>query len=129
MNPQSPHSQPRRGPRALPPQREAPSPSQTNPAAFNERSRRTNTRAQRPAQERRDGPQVTWVRTGDLPSLLAGRVLARGVDLHAALVRRAMRRPTTAVKNAAGAVKRALAPGGRRQARTEPQHGTEGTGI
>lgn len=129
MNPQSPHSQHGRGPRAQPiqPKSSAHSPG-TDPHAFDDQARRKTTRAKSPARSPRDR-EIAWVRAGDLPSLLARRVLVRGVDLHAAIVRRALRRPTTAAKNAAGAAKRLLTPSGRRPERTEPQHGTERTGI
>lgn len=129
MNPQSPHSQHGRGPHAQPARPMAsPRSSSTDPHAFDDQARRKTTRAKAPAHSPRDR-EIAWVRAGDLPSLLARRVLVRGVDLHAALVRRAMRRPTAAAKNAVGVARRALTPGGRRQARTEPQQGTEGMGI
>ncbi|WP_419703080.1 hypothetical protein [Promicromonospora sp. NFX87] len=129
MNPQSPHSQHGRGTRtqADQPKNPARSPG-TDPHAFDDQARRNTTRAKAPARSARDR-EVAWVRAGDLPSLLARRVLVRGVDLHAAIVRRALRRPTAAVKNAGGAAKRLLAPSGRRQERTEPQQGTEGMGV
>ena len=129
MNPQSPHSQHGRGPRTQPaPPKTSAQSSSTDPHAFDDAARRKTTRAKNPVRSPKD-PEITWVRAGDLPSLLTRRVLVRGVDLHAAIVRRAMRRPTAAAKNAAGAAKRLLTPGGRRQERTEPQQGTEGTGI
>ncbi|MDR7381236.1 hypothetical protein [Promicromonospora iranensis] len=129
MNLQSPHSQHGRGPRAQPAPPKTPAPSSsTDPHAFDDQARRKTARAKAPARSPRDR-EIAWVRAGDLPSLFARRVLVRGVDLHAALVRRAMRRPTAAAKNAAGVAKRALTPGGRQQERTEPQQGTEGMGI
>lgn len=130
MNPQSPHSQHSRGPRAqqVQPQVPGPSSSSTDPHAFEDQARRKTVRSKAPARSARDR-EVIWVRPGDLPSLTSRRVLVRGVDLHAAIVRRALRRPTAAAKNAVGAAKRALTPGARRQERTTPQQGTEGMGI
>lgn len=128
MKPQSPHSQHGPGPRAQPAPPKTPASSSTDPHAFDDQARRKTSRAKAPARSPRDR-EIAWVRAGDLPSLLARRVLVRGVDLHAAIVRRAMRRPTAAAKTAAGAAKRALTPSRRRQARTEPQQGTEGMGI
>lgn len=129
MKPQSPHSQHGPGPRAQPaPPKTPATSSSTDPHAFDDQARRKTSRAKAPARSPRDR-EIAWVPTGDLPSLLARRPLARGVDLHAALVRRAMRWPTAAVRNALGVARRALTPGGRRQARTEPQQGTEGMGI
>lgn len=129
MNPQPPHSQQGRGPHALPaPPKASPRSLSTDPHAFDDQTRRKTTWAKAPARSPRDR-EIAWVRAGDLPSLLSRRVLVRGVDLHAALVRRAMRRPTAAAKNAVEVAKRALTPGGRRQERTEPQQGTEGMGI
>jgi hypothetical protein len=127
VNPQSPHSQ--HGRRTQPVQPKPPAlSSSTDPHAFDDQARRRTTRAKAPARTPRDR-EIAWVRAGDLPSLLTRRVLVRGVDLHAAIVRRAMRRPTAAAKKAASAAKRALTPGGRRQERTEPHQGTEGMGI
>ena len=129
MNPQSPHSQHGRSPRSQPvtPKTTAQS-SGTDPHAFDDQARRKTTRTKPQPRANRDR-EIAWVRTGDLPSLLARRALVRGVDLHAAIVRRALRRPTAAVKNATGAAKRLLTPGGRRQERTEARQGTEGMGI
>ncbi|MFI8528183.1 hypothetical protein ACIGB8_27235 [Promicromonospora sukumoe] len=129
MNPQSPHSQRGRSPRTQPaPPRTPAQSSGTDTHAFDDQARRKSARAKAPARSGRDR-ELTWVRAGDLPSLLGRRVLVRGVDLHAALVRRALRRPTAAMKNAAGTAKRALTPDARRQERTAPQHGTEGMGF
>lgn len=129
MNPQSPHSQHGPGVRAQPARPKAlASSSSTGPHAFDDQARRQSARAKSPARSAKDR-EIAWVRAGDMPSLLARRVLVRGVDLHAAIVRRAMRRPTATAKNAAGAAKRLLTPRGRRQERTEPQQGTEGTAI
>ena len=147
MNPQSPYAQhgPQhsRGPRSGPTQPKSPASSPgTSPGAFGDPTGRKTQQAKTPVRSKRD-PQVTWIRTGDLPAVLTGRFLARGVDLHAALVRRAMRPATTAAKRAAGAAKRlvtlnrapksaetpapARARGHVRESR--PQQGTEGMGI
>ena len=129
MNPQSPHSQHNRGPRTQPaaPEPSAQSPG-TDPHAFDNQARRKTARA-KPQPRSARGREVAWVRAGDLPSLTTRKVLVRGVDLHAAIVRRAMRRPTAAMKNGVKAAKRALTPSARRQERTAPQQGTEGMGI
>ncbi|MFE7503865.1 hypothetical protein [Promicromonospora sp. NPDC057488] len=129
MNPHSPHSQHNRGPRTqpVPPTTPAKLPG-TDAHAFDARARRKTTRAEAPILSPR-GREVMWVRSGDLPSLVTRKVLVRGVDLHAAIVRRALRRPTVAAKNTIKAAKRVLTPGGRRQEPTAPQHGSERTGI
>ncbi|PUB20861.1 hypothetical protein C8K30_11572 [Promicromonospora sp. AC04] len=147
MNPQSPYAQhgPQhgRGPRSGPAQPKSPASSpSTNPGAFGDPTRPKTRQAKTPGRSKKD-PQVTWIRVGDLPTVLTGRVLARGVDLHAALMRRALRRPTAAAKRAAGAAKRLVTPdrtpnasetpapararGSVRESR--PQQGTEGMGI
>ncbi|WP_454859675.1 hypothetical protein [Promicromonospora soli] len=147
MNPQSPYAQhgPQHGhgPRSGPAQPKSPASSPgTNPGAFGDPTRPKTRQAKTPGRSKKD-PQVTWIRVGDLPTVLTGRVLARGVDLHAALVRRALRRPTAAAKKAAGAAKRLVTPNRapkstetqaparapRRAREPRPQHGTEGMGI
>jgi hypothetical protein len=147
VNPQSPYAhhgpQHGRGPRSGPTQPKTPTSSPgTNPGAFGDPTRRKTRQAKTPSRSKRD-PQVTWIRTGDLPAALTGRFLARGVDLHAALVRRAMRPATTAAKRAAGAAKRLVTPSrtpkpaetpapARARGRvreSRPQQGTEGMGI
>jgi hypothetical protein len=147
VNPQSPYAQhgPQhsRGPSSRPAQpKSRTSTPGTNPAAFDDATRRKTRQAKTPTRSTKD-PQVTWIRVSDLPAVLTGRVLARGVDLHAALVRKALRRPTAAAKKAAGAAKQlvsrdrtpkstetpapARAQGRVRESR--PQQGTEGMGI
>jgi hypothetical protein len=109
VNPTSPYAQhgPQHGhgPRSQPAQPKAPAaPPGTNPGAFGDQARRKTAGRKAPARKTKD-PQIVWVRAGDLPTMLTGRLLVRGVDLHAALVRRALRRPTAAAKKAAGAAK------------------------
>ncbi|GAA4706627.1 hypothetical protein APR04_001719 [Promicromonospora umidemergens] len=142
MNPHGSFPQHGRGPRSGPAQPTAPASSpDANPAAYDDAARRKTAQRKTPGRSTKD-PQVTWIRAGDLPTVLTGRVLARGVDLHAALVRRALRRPTAAAKKAAGAAKRLVIPSRTPQspetstaARTSrvresrPQQGTEGMGI
>lgn len=147
MNPPSPYAQhgPQhgRGPRSAPAQPKSPTSSpSTSPGAFGDAARRKTRQAKAPARSK-NGPQVTWIRTGDLPTVLTGRVLARGVNLHAAIVRRAMRPATTAAKKAAGAAKRLVtsdrAPRSTKTPRParergrarepRPQQGTEEMGI
>ncbi|MFC8796995.1 hypothetical protein ACFT2C_04635 [Promicromonospora sp. NPDC057138] len=147
MNPRSPYPQHQpqqgHGPRSQPARPSAPASPGTNPAAFDDTTTRRKTRpAKAPVQPKRDQPQITWIRAGDLPTALTGRVLARGVSLHAALIRRALDRPTAAAKKAARAAKGLATrnrttsaatqepPGtGRRTRASSPQHDTEGMGI
>jgi hypothetical protein len=147
VNPQSPYAQhgPQhgRGPRSGPAQPTSPAPSSgTNPGAFGDPTRPKTRQAKVPGRSKKD-PQVTWIRVGDLPTVLTGRVLARGVDLHAALVRKALRRPTAAAKKAAGAATHLVSRGRTpkssetpapvrargRVRESRPQQGTEGMGI
>lgn len=143
MNPPSPYAQHGRGPRSQPAQPKAPTSSPgTSPGAFGDSTRPKPGQRKTPGRSKRD-PHVTWIRVGDLPTVLTGRVLARGVDLHAALVRRALRRPTAAAKKAAGTAKRLVTPGrtpkssetqalARARGRvreSSPQQGTEGMDI
>ena len=52
----------------------------------------------KPAPSKRALPirSIAWVRPSDLPTVVAGPVIGRGIDLHAELLRRTRRAPLTA---------------------------------
>lgn len=119
MNTSSPYE--RRDDRCLPGESHAPAaPSQDEVEALavhRDPSVRARSVASEPDRSR---PSVSWVRPTELPTLVGGAWVRRGIDLQAELVRRARRAPVNATRHAGRRITRSAI------ARPEPASPTEG---
>jgi hypothetical protein len=88
--------------REAPKQKRRPSvdPQEPNPfAVHGDPSRRNAARIQENENGERPRRRLMWIRPSDLPTYLTGsNLMLRGIDLHAALVRRSWRIPAKAVE-------------------------------
>ena len=75
----------------------------------------------------RERPGVAWVRPSEVPTLVGGRWVRRGIDLQTELTRRARRAPAAAARNAAHRVSRSFI--GRPQPSAPTAATSEGLGL